>query len=347
MLQYCDGADGSNVSKQIHNCITRGKTADCPRAFVMEAADRNLEQIFQCVQQVAVALVSVHDTGATHGDLKLKNVVRTVDSCGNAVLKLIDFDAAVKFGDHAGAKTSTGVCPPELFAKQHPCRMKSDLPACASFGLLLHGKALFSMNRDDNVEGRELRILAQWSTNQTAIAMSRSQIQSNDAKDLLAQLLHPDPVQRPTMNAVLGHAFFQPATIKGMLEDLKKGQASIKTATEQIRANAIELKEMSNATKKQLEENRTVLLRSMFEATGVLVPTSLIMLTEPIQLEGEGSPIEHGGARAKAQLVWPCGSIVRQPQQGRRCEGGGASSESLPWTRCWTRRRCTFTWWTR
>jgi len=170
------------------------------------------------MRQVAAALASVHATGLVHGDLKLKNVVRVVGADGNRVLKLIDFDAAVEFGGVAGAKTSTGVCPPELFDPVPPHPVRNDLAAAASFDVwsfgvvlytLLAGGSLFRVDRDDNVAPRdELTNLAVWSEVQLDSVLSQSQIQSPDAKVLLKQLLHPDPARRPTMRTVLEHGFF-------------------------------------------------------------------------------------------------------------------------------------------
>ncbi|EOD13279.1 hypothetical protein EMIHUDRAFT_119917 [Emiliania huxleyi CCMP1516] len=100
------------------------------RAIIMDAADRNLHQIFlqerpdlngvrAILQQVFEAVAHLHAKGLMHGDLKLLNVVRFRR---DNRLRLIDLDAAAKIvpvggegESYAGAKFSSGVLPPELF----------------------------------------------------------------------------------------------------------------------------------------------------------------------------------------------------------------------------------------
>jgi len=98
---------------------------DYPHGIVMPAGDRNLLSIFQSerpstaeipllMKQVAEAVHHLHSKDLMHGDIKMNNVVRQ----GNR-LRLIDFDAAASLsnGSLAGAKFSSGVLPPEMFAK--------------------------------------------------------------------------------------------------------------------------------------------------------------------------------------------------------------------------------------
>ncbi|EOD13023.1 hypothetical protein EMIHUDRAFT_247174 [Emiliania huxleyi CCMP1516] len=100
------------------------------RAIIMDAADRNLHQIYQqerpnvntvrvCLEQVFEAVAHLHAKGLMHGDLKLLNVVRFRR---DNRLRLIDFDAAAKIvpvggegESYAGAKFSSSVLPPEMF----------------------------------------------------------------------------------------------------------------------------------------------------------------------------------------------------------------------------------------
>jgi serine/threonine protein kinase len=91
--------------------------------IVMEAADRNLDTIFQSerptinhikkiLQEVGAALQHCHRKNMIHGDLKMLNIVRVGDT-----MRLIDFDAAASFGDAFGAKFSSGILPPEMLYK--------------------------------------------------------------------------------------------------------------------------------------------------------------------------------------------------------------------------------------
>ncbi|KAL1499022.1 hypothetical protein AB1Y20_013538 [Prymnesium parvum] len=96
------------------------------RILVMDAADRNLFQVYQqerpdinairmILQQVAEALAHLHALGLMHGDVKMLNIVRfRLDGR----LRLIDFDAGAIISDeepsYAGAKFSSAILPPEL-----------------------------------------------------------------------------------------------------------------------------------------------------------------------------------------------------------------------------------------
>jgi len=99
--------------------------ADYPHGIVLPAGDRNLLSIFQSerpstaeipllVKQVTEAVHHLHSKDLMHGDIKMNNVVRQ----GNR-LCLMDFDAAASLsnGSLACAKFSSGVLPPEMFAK--------------------------------------------------------------------------------------------------------------------------------------------------------------------------------------------------------------------------------------
>ena len=96
--------------------------AGCAQGLVMEAGDRNLMSVLlqervtldygmRALKQLALSLGHLHDRGLVHCDFKPLNAVRV----GAAqTWQLIDFDATVKVGGCAGAKSSTGYCPPEL-----------------------------------------------------------------------------------------------------------------------------------------------------------------------------------------------------------------------------------------
>ena len=99
-------------------------------AIIMEVADRNLKNIFdterpspndirKLAKSVGEAMGHLHSMHLMHGDLKMLNVVRM-----GSQLKLIDLDAIASFSSvsssnlltFAGAKFSSGILPPEMFA---------------------------------------------------------------------------------------------------------------------------------------------------------------------------------------------------------------------------------------
>ena len=99
-------------------------------AIVMDAADRNLHQMFlqeqlkidairQILKQVFEAVNHLHKKKLMHGDLKMLNIVRVHNR-----LCLTDFDASAEIvqpgedGEScAGAKFSSAILPPEMIAK--------------------------------------------------------------------------------------------------------------------------------------------------------------------------------------------------------------------------------------
>eukprot|EP00984_Skeletonema_dohrnii_P019489 scaffold9323_cov74-Skeletonema_dohrnii-CCMP3373.AAC.3 len=101
-------------------------------AFVMEAGDRNLLQMFyqeqpksnavrEILRQVFKAVEHLHKEKLMHGDIKMLNVVRFRIDNG---LRLIDLDASAKIvppggeeDSFAGAKFSSAILPPELIER--------------------------------------------------------------------------------------------------------------------------------------------------------------------------------------------------------------------------------------
>lgn len=126
-----------NFEKSKHKFL---KDDDYKYLIVMPAADRSLEDIIkkekpdshakmQLLKDIAEAIDHLHSKGVMHGDIKALNIVRTDKS-----LKLIDLDASAYFYDEteidetekdetekAGAKFSSSVLPPEMFAELNKC----------------------------------------------------------------------------------------------------------------------------------------------------------------------------------------------------------------------------------
>jgi serine/threonine protein kinase len=95
-----------------------------PYCLVMPWADRSLASIYTSerpnpnhvrflMQEVGECVRHCQKKGIIHGDLKMLNVVRV-----NGSIRLIDFDAAAKIDTELfGAKFSSGILPPEMFAE--------------------------------------------------------------------------------------------------------------------------------------------------------------------------------------------------------------------------------------
>ena len=92
--------------------------------IVMPAADRSLLDVVMketpddnvkkmLLRSVAEAIQYLHGKRLLHGDIKALNIVRANEND----IRLIDLDASLKLdSDYAGAKFSSGVLPPEMFA---------------------------------------------------------------------------------------------------------------------------------------------------------------------------------------------------------------------------------------
>jgi serine/threonine protein kinase len=167
-------------------------------------------------------------------------------------------------------------------------------------------------------------------------------------RDLLEKLLQPEASKRPkTMDEVLGHPFFvgdeemtkklqiqlEEARANGCdqtvilkeLRDLKKGQAEVQAATERVEIEqkkqtqlleaikecTIKIEGISDQTYNQLRKTERVLLRSMFEATEVTLPTSFVILPSEIEAEGPS----------------PAGPLIQLAEDGSGVELGAVGEE--------------------
>ena len=111
-LQTFDSNDDADFCDALAKEVSRKDLEGYKFALVMEAADRNLQEIFvkerpdayktrALMHDVGLALRHLHEREIMHGDLKMLNVVRVGER-----LQLIDLDAAAAIDDEgwAGAK---------------------------------------------------------------------------------------------------------------------------------------------------------------------------------------------------------------------------------------------------
>ena len=195
-------------------------------------AGKNMEEVRHVFVQLVHCVEHMHEKGVLHANLTTLNIVRTAGQW-----KLIDLDAACEMGkESVGHKSSSAYVPPEAIhidEKTNTACVRSVvtvtkdqanyelLTAHPSFdvwslGCILYQmvnndvKPLFQSDQDDNLvivrKGVDnLFALAEWSPELKADKLA--DVPDKLARNLLSQMLHKDPLQRPTLAHVLGHSF--------------------------------------------------------------------------------------------------------------------------------------------
>ena len=195
-------------------------------------AGKNMEEVRHVFVQLVHCVEHMHQKGVLHADLKTLNIVRTTGQW-----KLIDLDAACVIGQETvGHKSSSAYVPPEAIYVDE----KTDTACVRSVVTLIKGEAaydlltahpsfdvwslgcilyqmctpdvkpLFQGGQDDNLVGvrkgvDNLFALAEWSPELKADKLA--DVSDKLARNLLSQMLHKDPLQRPSLARVLAHSF--------------------------------------------------------------------------------------------------------------------------------------------
>ena len=195
-------------------------------------AGKNMEEVRHVFVQLVHCVEHMHEKGVLHADLKTLNIVRTAGQW-----KLIDLDAACVIGkEPVGHKSSSAYVPPEAIyvdEKTDSACVRSVvavtkgvanyelLTAHPSFDVWSLGCILYQMctadvkpvlqgGQDDNLVGvrkgvDNLFALAEWSPELKADKLA--DVPDKLARNLLSQMLHKDPLQRPSLARVLAHSF--------------------------------------------------------------------------------------------------------------------------------------------
>ena len=195
-------------------------------------AGKNMEEVRHVFVQLVHCVEHMHEKGVLHADLKTLNIVRTAGQW-----KLIDLDAACVIGkEPVGHKSSSAYVPPEAIyvdektdfacVRSVVAVTKGEanyelLTAHPSFDVWSLGCILYQMctadvkpvlqgGQDDNLVGvrkgvDNLFALAEWSPELKADKLA--DVPDKLARNLLSQMLHKDPLQRPTLARVLAHSF--------------------------------------------------------------------------------------------------------------------------------------------
>ena len=137
VMNIISGSKEDNNEDVIYTAIQASKhkhlkSSEYKFMIVLPAADRSLldvilkekpnaSQKMLLLKGVAQAIQHLHEKGVIHGDIKALNVVIKDEK----TIQLIDLDASVNFDEYVGAKFSSGVLPPEMFAKLNAIEFKS------------------------------------------------------------------------------------------------------------------------------------------------------------------------------------------------------------------------------
>ena len=195
-------------------------------------AGKNMEEVRHVFVQLVHCVEHMHEKGVLHADLKTLNIVRTAGQW-----RLIDLDAACVIGkEPVGHKSSSAYVPPEAIyvdEKSDSACVRSVvavtkgeanyelLTAHPSFDVWSLGCILYQMcnpdvkpllqgGQDDNLVGvrkgvDNLFALSEWSSELKADKLA--DVPDKLARNLLSQMLHKDPLQRPSLARVLAHSF--------------------------------------------------------------------------------------------------------------------------------------------
>ena len=210
-------------------------------------AGKNFEVVQSVFKQLVHCVEHMHEKGVLHADLKTLNIVRTAGQW-----KLIDLDAACVIGkEPVGHKSSSAYVPPEAIYVDKETDAACVRSAVAvtkgeanyelliahpsfdvwSLGCILYQmvtldvRPLFQGGQDDNLtadKGEEdnLFALATWSTELKQKKLAR--VMDTSARNLLSQMLHKNPLQRPSIARVLEHPFLSGKKVARLVGDKPK-----------------------------------------------------------------------------------------------------------------------------
>ena len=210
-------------------------------------AGKNMEEVRHVFVQLAHCVEHMHEKGVLHADLKTLNIVRTAGQW-----KLIDLDAACQIGiESVGHKSSSAYVPPEAIyvdEKSDSACVRSVVAVTTdqanyelltahpsfdvwSLGCILYQmctadvKPLFQGGQDDNLVGvrkgvDNLFALAEWSPELKADKLA--DVPDKLARNLLSQMLHKDPLQRPSLARVLAHSFLSGKKVARLIGERPK-----------------------------------------------------------------------------------------------------------------------------
>ncbi|KAF0692257.1 hypothetical protein As57867_016592, partial [Aphanomyces stellatus] len=144
------------------------------------------------------------------------------------------------------------------------------------------GEELVATNINQDIVDEKIELAATWKQDKLKIRI-RNKISNVLVRELLEMILVVDPDDRASMKAVLDHAYFKVdssgAIKKTDLHDLGNKMESNFEQFHQKLDIAIDL---SKEGLKQLACAKQDIMRGIFEATDITIPTSFVILSEDL-----------------------------------------------------------------
>ncbi|RHY80191.1 hypothetical protein DYB26_006471, partial [Aphanomyces astaci] len=240
---------------------------------------------YRCLEDILDAVVTLHQLQYVHCDLKPENVVFFGDSDG---YKLVDFDNARPVRTPLTKNCTEQYCPPEMahFMLGHTtdppvATTKYDVWCTAVLVLKLFSKPGTSLIEfDDGVPLLDTIASPMFSF---AESVSLTQLSSDRQKSLL-KCLHIDPKQRGSLQDLVD-LLPDTSTKKGGMTRMCNKLEELTVKVENNLSISTETLHVSKATYAKVVDMKRDLMKGMFEATEVTVPTSFIILPFNIQTQ--------------------------------------------------------------
>jgi serine/threonine protein kinase len=167
------------------------------------------------VQKILYSLLAgvsyLHERGIIHRDLKLENIIMSDDS-ESAVPVIVDFGLSKIFQPKGKAQDpfgTVGYCAPEVL-KRIPYSFSCDMWSlgCITFALI-SGCLPFDCKHTNGGAGGDKETKRSTIEDPLSFQLQRVwQRTSLECRDLIAHMLHKNPVQRLTVKGAVGHRFF-------------------------------------------------------------------------------------------------------------------------------------------
>eukprot|EP00966_Prymnesium_polylepis_P324984 7380982-Prymnesium_polylepis.1 len=160
---------------------------------------------------------------------------------------------------------------------------------CWAFGVLAYmictGEPLFPSTRDDDCSsGKAMADLYDWGTKRTLMRERLEKVRDPAAQDMISKLLQREPEARLSMMEALEHPFLNPRGTGAdkKLEEILATQRAMQAEQQKHTMMLTAIQDLSIECKRELRHTREVLLKGIFEATEVQMPTSFVVLLEEL-----------------------------------------------------------------